>query len=192
MVYHSLNPNIILGYHGCDEPVGLNLLSGKDTFRSSNNDYDWLGPGIYFWESNPERALSFAIEQKKRGRIQKPFVIGAALTLGNCIDTLNERSIEGLRSAYKKLADYHRKSGVPLPKNTGGADRLFKKLDCAVVLTLHEMLKEKRMPKADSVRGLYYEGKRLYPRSAFYEKSHIQICICNPQCIKGVFRHEIS
>lgn len=28
--------------------------------RSSDNDYDWLGPGIYFWENNPKRAIDYA------------------------------------------------------------------------------------------------------------------------------------
>ena len=52
----------MLGYHGCDEDVGRALLQGKP-FRASDNDYDWLGSGVYFWESNPQRALSFAKEQ---------------------------------------------------------------------------------------------------------------------------------
>jgi hypothetical protein len=37
------------------------LLAGT-AFKPSNNDYDWLGPGIYFWEANPLRGLEFAEE----------------------------------------------------------------------------------------------------------------------------------
>ena len=39
----------------------------------------------------------------------------------------------------------------------------------------------------DSVRGVFWEGKPLYPNAGFAEKNHIQICICNPNCIKGYF-----
>jgi len=183
---HNLHPNIVLAYHGCDERVGRALLAGKP-FRESNNDYDWLGGGIYFWEANPHRALSFAREQSRRGRVKKPFVVGAALTLGNCIDTLNEESIRMIAAAQKKLVRTCRLSGAPLPRNVGGPDLLLKRLDCAVIMALHEMLEDAGLPRADSLRGLYYEGKRLYARSSFYEKSHVQICIRNPDCIKGVF-----
>ncbi len=41
------------------------MLDGED-FKPSDNDYDWLGPGIYFWESNWARGLEFASEQMKR------------------------------------------------------------------------------------------------------------------------------
>ena len=39
-----------------------------------------------------------------------------------------------------------------------------------------------------SVRGAFIEGPQLYPDSNFHEKNHIQICVRNPNCIKGYFR----
>jgi hypothetical protein len=39
----------------------------------------------------------------------------------------------------------------------------------------------------DSVRGVFWEGRELYPNAGFREKDHIQICIRNPNCIKGFF-----
>lgn len=186
MAHHNLSPNIILGYHGCDESVGLRLLNG-DYFKNSDNGYDWLGPGIYFWDANPQRAYSFAMEQKIRGRFETPFVVGAALTLGNCIDTLNEKSIRAISAAHRKLAATCKVSGTPLPQNIGGEYLLLKSLDCAVIMTLHDMLNMAGVQPAESLRGLYYEGSRLYSRSSVYQKSHIQICIRDHECIKGVF-----
>src|SRR5271155_2352654 len=61
---HRLS-SFILGYHGCDRKVGERLLEGA-AFKPSDNDYDWLGPGIYFWEANPRRALEFATETANR------------------------------------------------------------------------------------------------------------------------------
>ena len=42
-------------------------------------------------------------------------------------------------------------------------------------------------PAFDSIRGVFFEGDELYPGAGFKEKDHIQICIRNPNCIKGYF-----
>jgi hypothetical protein len=59
----------VIAYHGCDADVARKLLDGEP-FVASENTYDWLGSGIYFWEFGPDRALSFAEEQVRRGRIE--------------------------------------------------------------------------------------------------------------------------
>ena len=41
--------------------------------------------------------------------------------------------------------------------------------------------------RIDSVRGVFVEGKSVYPGAGIPEKTHIQICIVNPNCIKGYF-----
>jgi len=40
----------------------------------------------------------------------------------------------------------------------------------------------------DSVRGVFVEGEEVYPGAGFREKTHVQLCIRNLDCIKGVFR----
>lgn len=42
-------------------------------------------------------------------------------------------------------------------------------------------------PGFDSVRGVFIEGDEPYPGSAFSSKTHIQICVSNPNCINGYF-----
>lgn len=39
----------------------------------------------------------------------------------------------------------------------------------------------------DSTRGVFTEGGPVFPGAGILEKSHIQICIRNPNCIKGFF-----
>jgi len=39
----------------------------------------------------------------------------------------------------------------------------------------------------DSVRAAYIEGEELYPNAGFNDKNHIQLCVRNPNCIKGFF-----
>jgi hypothetical protein len=57
---------IIVGYHGCSEKFARNILVGKQPiadWKPSDNKWDWLGRGIYFWEHSPERALRWAQER---------------------------------------------------------------------------------------------------------------------------------
>ena len=51
----------------------------------------------------------------------------------------------------------------------------------------HKFNQEANKRAYDSVRGVFWEGKPLYPNAGFAEKNHIQICVCNPNCIKGYF-----
>lgn len=89
---HSAYQRFVFGYHGCDATVADQaILTGKQ-LSPSENDYDWLGKGIYFWEHGPERALEWAHEKKRQGEIKKPAVVGALIHLGNCFDLLDIRS----------------------------------------------------------------------------------------------------
>ena len=79
---HKLSASFVLGYHGCDFGVAEELFKNTD-FASSQNDYDWLGERVYFWEANPLRAIEFAMETSKRfpARIRQPYVVGAVIGL---------------------------------------------------------------------------------------------------------------
>ncbi|WP_309143670.1 DUF3732 domain-containing protein [Bradyrhizobium sp. CCGUVB4N] len=94
---HTLTTSFVLGYHGCGASVAERFVAGDD-FKKSTNAYDWLGPGIYFWESNPVRGIQFAEELKIRGRrrIRKPAVVGAAIDLGLCLDLTTAAGIAQL------------------------------------------------------------------------------------------------
>lgn len=184
---HKLASSFVLGYHGCDEVVAEILLSGDD-FKASQNDYDWLGPGIYFWEANPQRGLDFARELKSRGpgNVETPAVIGAVIDLGLCLDLTTSAAIQQVRAAHRELPGVFEKAGTALPKNS--ADLLRRHLDCAVIQVLHDIRANAKEPALDTVRGVFVEGGPIFPNSGLHEKTHIQIAVCNPECIKGVFR----
>jgi hypothetical protein len=184
---HQLAASFILGYHGCDKAVGERILEGEP-FKQSNNDYDWLGPGIYFWEANPLRGLDFAREAKKRrsSNIKKPFVIGAVISLGLCLDLTTTAGIEQVRAAHKSLVEFAAAAGRKLPENA--SEGLLRRLDCAVIQMVHTIRSDRSDQPIDSVKGVFREGRPVYEGSGFYEKTHIQIAVRNPDCIKGVFR----
>ncbi len=184
---HHLSTSFVLAFHGCDRAFGEQLLAGTNSFKASSNDYDWLGPGAYFWESNPDRALEFAKEKRKRGRgIQAPFVVGAVLDLGLCLDLTTKDSIENLRDAHRSLLGTIGPTGGPLPVN--GPESWRRRLDCAVIRFLHLIRQNSASEPIDTVRGIFTEGDPIYSGSAFLEKTHVQIAVVNLDCIKAVFR----
>lgn len=192
---YKTSHNLILGFHGCDEKVRDKVLMGKEHLKPSTNDYDWLGHGIYFWENNPDRALEYAKlihkhPERCKTKIDKPSVIGAVINLGYCLDLLESDSIKIVQESYEVLKTAHKQANIPLPENKPigkEKDLLIRKLDCAVIQMAHTIQDEKEQRIFDSARGMFPEGNTIYDNSGFLAKSHIQICITNPNCIKGYF-----
>lgn len=189
---YANRPNLTIGFHGCDQSVVDKVIAGKENLLASTNDYDWLGSGIYFWENNEERALEWAVELSKRpgSSVKQPAVIGAIIDLGYCFDLTDTAYLKELKKSYDFALEFSRITGIPMPVNKtlgNSTDLLLRKLDCYVIQTTHRINREANKRAYDSVRGVFWEGKPLYPNAGFAEKNHIQICICNPNCIKGYF-----
>lgn len=188
---HRLSASFVLAYHGCDRAVGERLLSG-DPFVPSNNAYDWLGTGIYFWEANPLRGLRFAqsLQRRRAGpnKITEPYVVGAVIDCGNCLDLLSAPGVDAVATAFEDFRLVSEAGMTPLPENRMGDDLLLRFLDCAVVNHLHYLWEQQGQAPFDTVRGAFREGKALYENAGFYAETHVQIAVRNPECIKGVFR----
>jgi hypothetical protein len=184
---HQLATSFILGYHGCDQRIGERILKGAP-FKSSNNEYDWLGPGIYFWEANPLRGLQFAGEamRRKGSRIRRPFVVGAVISLGLCLDLTTSAGVGQMRTAHKILRGLTASRNLERLKKR--ANPLLRPLDQAVIETLHTIRRDRGEIPIDTVKGIFIEGAPIYEGSGFHEKTHVQIAVCNSECIRGVFR----
>lgn len=192
---YSKRPGLIIGFHGCDESVRDKLIKSPSSFKKSENVYDWLGNGMYFWEYDCQRAFEFAEfksahHKKAKHPIKKPSVIGAVLNLGLCLDLLDSSSIKLLKLGHEILNANLKAQNLELPKNRSGLndrDFVFRNLDCAVIETLHLNRRANGMSEFDSVRGVFWEGENIYENAGFRDKNHIQICVRNPNCIKGFF-----
>lgn len=185
---YSKLPNLIIAFHGCDEQTFNAVVRNGESLKPSTNEYDWLGNGAYFWEQNYERGLSWAKEQQKRGALEKPAVIGAVIDLGYCLNLTDSRYIDLLRNEYELMKEEFNLLGIKMPENEGKtSDKLFRKLDCAVIEHLHASMADSENEPFDSVRGLFMEGRPIYEGSGFFAKTHVQICVRNPNCIKGYF-----
>lgn len=191
LMYSSL-PNIIIGFHGCDQEVFQKILYKHEPFKCSHNTYDWLGSGMYFWEQNLERALEWAKSGRTNPKlnIKTPAVIGAVIDLGFCLNLLDSNNIKMLKNQYDllKIKMAIADKAMPINKNIkNNSDLLLRYLDCAVIEDLHEERNKAQLTPYDSVRGVFFEGNPIYETSGFMEQSHIQICVRNPNCIKGFF-----
>lgn len=203
---YSKRSGLILGFHGCDKSLRDKIVSEKGAvINPSNNKYDWLGNGAYFWENNQERALQFAQESKERflkldeiskkefikeGKtiIEIPAVLGVVIDLGFCLDLLDSEYLKILEQSYHFLCESNKKHNKKIPRNIKkDGELMVRNLDCAVIQTTHEVNKQLEKRDFDSVRGVFLEGKDLYKDAGFREKNHIQIAIRNPNCIKGYF-----
>jgi hypothetical protein len=188
---YSSRSNLYIGFHGCDQSTVDTVLKGG-SLKPSVNDYDWLGHGMYFWENNDKRALEFAIETSKRksSSIREPAVIGAVIDLGYCLDLTDASCLYEVKQSFEALRKTFISAGKELPLNRTigeGGDLLLRELDCAVIEFEHTINEQARVKSFDSVRGAFFEGDALFPNSGIREKNHIQICVRNPNCIKGYF-----
>jgi hypothetical protein len=183
-------PALIYGFHGCDRAVADRVLEGSERLLPSENEYDWLGHGIYFWENDPQRAFEFADQAARRtsrasrGKITTPAVIGAVIDLGQCLNLLSAKHIEEFKGAYEISRSNPTVAGLANDEKHFGA----RYLDCAVVQTLHEYRRERGFHPYDSVRSVFWEGKPIYEGAGIHDRNHIQVCVCNVACIKGYFR----
>jgi len=179
----------ILGYHGCDRKVGEGLLSGNKEIRPSKNPYDWLGAGAYFWENSYPRALAWAESLKKnpsasKMKVYEPFVVGAIIDPGNCLDLSEAGCLDILRTAYRPFAETMSASGTSMPINepahSNDQDLVKRKLDCAVVNFLHQLREEAKETPFDTVRCPFMEGGPLFAGSKFSSRTHVQLCVRHP------------
>jgi hypothetical protein len=178
----------VIGYHGCGHDIGMAAVCGQTPLIAQNRSHHWLGEGIYFWENDPHRALEWAQEKAARRELENPFVIGAILDLGDCLDLQLRENYPLLRGAYDDLFTLTEKSGQKMPKNRKAKldpreDKVLRFLDCAVINHLHAITKN----RFDSVRGLFIEGETVFPGGEIFHKTHMEIAVRNPKCIVGLF-----
>jgi len=207
---YDVRPNLIIGFHGCELAVRDALLNNPDNVKVSTEPYDWLGHGMYFWENNYDRAMQWAEDKKRRGSLKQPSVIGALLHLGYCCDLLDSRCVQTLKPYFEIMASSYQLLGKTLPRNKDlpndkHHDKILREFDCAAIEFMHDkiinQIKTDIQAKGfsdykifDSTRGVFTEGGPIFDGAGIFEKSHIQICIRNLNCIKGFFlpRSEIN
>lgn len=160
---------IVRGFHGTNKKRALEAV-GEQKLRPSQNTYDWLGHGLYFWEESYSRARQWS--EQKYG--EEASVIQARVKLGRCIDLLDTNWGPAVKQAYQRVVRDFNLRGKNLPENRGS----YRLLDCLIMNELAG-----RMFSADTVRAAFLEGEPAYPTSIFVGLAHIQLVVRNAKLI---------
>jgi hypothetical protein len=176
--FHDYHRTVI-AYHGTTADVAEQLVNGEP-FRASNNDDDWFGTGVYFWEYAPKQAWWWASTFKRK---QHPAVVGSIIRLGQCLDLLDPVNVATLKTFHDDTVNKWNVANMEIPKN----GNQHKKLDCAIF----NLFYDQSTPVIETARAVYVptqSAKRAWARSWIYEESHIQICVRRPKNILAVWR----
>ncbi len=171
-------PRTVTGYHGCTRSVADAILA-EGAFRLSENTYDWLGRGVYFWEYAPYRALEWArLVALERGDV--PAVLGVTIRLRNCLNLLDVNHHRDLVATHQWLVDRYGEEN--LPRNTARGGHY---LDRLVIDTFCDKAQQENV-RVQTVRGSFAEGEPIYPGSKILSRAHTQIAVRDPHCIERI------
>ncbi len=171
----------VIAFHGTTAEAANRLVTGEP-FQESDQEDDWFGKGVYFWEYAPKQAWWWARRFK---RYESPAVVGAIIRLGNCFDLLDPGNVNRLKDVHDEAIASFEAKGIDVPVNT----RHRRNLDCAVFNWFYKRAAKVGKP-IDSARAVYVPTdfkKRVWPGSWIYEEAHIQICVRNPKNILAVW-----
>ena len=120
-------------------------------------------------------------------------VLGAYINLGRCFDLTDVEHTGQLKTAFERLSEVLKETGVPIPTNKAAngndPDFLLRYRDCAVLNWYMKQLDKDSGTIYDyqTVRGVFQEGSEAFDGSKIMKKSHIQIAVRDPACIIGYF-----
>jgi hypothetical protein len=191
---HTNHRNVVLAYHGTSpESSEIILEPSKATaerFLISENDTDWLGNGVYFFQDAPYRAEEWPrIRQPPPRRTLNPVVLCAEIDLADCLDLIDIKAAKEIMYWYPQMKiDFHR-TKRSLPKNTGGK----RNLDRALINYAVQQM-EKRGRRINTVRAAFTEGWSIVPGSKLYSHAHVQIVVrpYRTEVIKDVWLHRFN
>lgn len=142
--------------------------------------------------------MEFAWEQKQRGKIQNPFVLGAYIHLGRCFDLTDTHNTRQLGDVFPVWSDYITCTDRTMPTNRkgkeGSEDFLLRFRDCALLNWFMTQV-DHEMDSGyyyHTVRGIFVEGKLAYDGAGIYTKTHVQIAVRDPLCVLGYFRPKLQ
>lgn len=176
MIPAPFENRVVRVFHGTSIEKAMKIVEDQ-WIIPSENVFDWLGHGVYFWEESYQRARQWA----ERKYLSKAAVVSTDVKLGHCMNLFDSSWSTVIKRAYEDLHQKHQLDKIPLPVNRAGR----RELDCAVVNAIAENIYD-----IDTVRAAYIEGEPAFPTSLFVGLAHIQMVARNPDIIVG--RYEIE
>jgi hypothetical protein len=178
----------VVAHHGTRLSTAREIVLGNRPFIPSRNGDDWLGHGIYFWEYAPQQAFEWAKARSLKFKWDEEIaVLGSMIRLGNCFDLLDPLNVKNLSSYYQSYIDTFNQTPDVKPEVNFKAN---KRLNCAVFNYTHGFL-ETEGTSIDTYRAAFIltpdRNDRIWAGSGINNRSHIQICVRNPESILGTW-----
>lgn len=155
-----------LGYHGTHRGAADAIL--REGFKLSSRSEDWLGDGAYFFQDAPDRARQWAEARHK----SEARVIEASIEIRDFIDLLDSNWSSWLAEVYDEYLRQQKELGKSVPLQRGGAHRLDREVLNFAVKILQDDGQVVR-----GIRGSFQEGFQVFPNSALFTLSHVQIAV---------------
>jgi len=177
------------GYHGTSQEAADRILAGEDFFVSEN-DTDWLGDGVYFFQDAPYRSRDWPMMRLPEfRRIPNPAVLCAEIELVDCLDLIDIKAGELVKKYYPRLKAGYRRLRQKIPQNKGGQRRR----DRTLINYAIEHMKSSG-ESIGTVRAAFVEGRPIVPGSQLYSHAHVQIVVRpeRMEAIKNVWRHDFE
>jgi hypothetical protein len=167
---------VIRAYHGTSATHAAAIL--RDGFLPSDNEYDCLGDGVYFFEDGLAQAVGWAT----RAHPTEPAVVQADVRLEDCMDLKDSVGwVPLLAQAHGEVLRVSHEQGLALPRQTGSAHRLDR-----VVIEVTVAILEREGTPIRAVRAVFAEGAPAFPGSFLSEGSHVQVAVRDTGLISNV------
>ena len=194
---------LAIGYHGTTLEVAEKIVNGSTSFDTSVGRGNWLGTGVYFFEAAPYRARFWA-KQKCVGTSSIPAVISAEIALDGCIDLFDIPAFSDLKHKIAEFESYERRAGLAQVEQPGlcvengnvftTASRetdprvrppVDNFRDRAFIDWYVELLRG-RGGEPRSIRGIFLNGKALFPTSFLFAWAHVQIAVLDLRALTNL------
>lgn len=168
----------VYGYHGTSMDRATAII--ESGFNPSNNEYDWLGKGIYFWQDAPKRAWQWA----QSTHPDNPAVVKCRLRLDrSCLDLLDIGYFPLLKTMYNGFITSYTQQNLAIPQQNPERSKAHR-LDCSFFNYVVKTFNSSSDARIASIRSAFVEGDRIFPNSAIYDLTHIQIAILDSGLIE--------
>ena len=166
-------PTEVIGFHGTRRDVVSRLLA--HAIQVSDQHFEWLGTGFYFWQDSPWRAHRWAVERFG----DDAAVIVARVSLDGCLDLFNPQWHHSLAEADDEYVSDCVLNGRAPAENRPSGNRAR---DCAVINWYCDRAADESL-HIRSVRAIFEEGEPIFEASAIRALSHVQIAVRDPSTI---------
>ena len=172
MSIDSENNYSCTGFHGTNSESANSILS-SNTFLDSQDEEEWLGTGVYFFEDDVQQAVNYIYKAK---RVVNFKIIQADINTNKLLNLVDTKTYEQFESFAKKFQNRYKTR----------KDYSKRKLINAVILDAMYKLEPYEV-----VRAVFPVPKTKYAPRTNIQPVQIQVCVRKHDCISNIKEVEV-